>query len=140
MSVFLYHLVCVAKHRLPAFTERADDCLREVCIEIAQRYELHFLEIGTDINHVHFLIQSVPKLSPSRLTQIIKSITARELLERVSGLREAMWGAGLWTDGYFINTVSRTGSEKVIHSYVKNQGSGNKSNYVALHKGQLGLT
>lgn len=44
------------------FDERVDAVLKEVCLEISERYELKFLEIGTDKDHVHFLVQSVPTL------------------------------------------------------------------------------
>ena len=60
VSVLLYHVVCAAKYRRVVFSEHVDKVLREACGEIAKRYEFVFLEIGTDKNHVHFLIQSVP--------------------------------------------------------------------------------
>jgi len=37
-----------------------DTVLKDVCFDIAKRYEIAFLEIGTDKDHVHFLVQSVP--------------------------------------------------------------------------------
>jgi len=37
-----------------------DAILKEVCVGIEQRYELKFLEIGADKDHLHFLVQSVP--------------------------------------------------------------------------------
>ena len=46
-------------------------------MEIEARYRIKFLEIGTDKDHVHFLVQSVPTYSVTRLVTIIKSLTAR---------------------------------------------------------------
>jgi REP element-mobilizing transposase RayT len=60
VSVLLYHAVCPAKYRRVVFTEEVDTVLKDVCLDIAKRYEMVFLEIGTDRNHVHFLLQSVP--------------------------------------------------------------------------------
>ena len=60
--------------------EHVDQLIRDVCLEIAKRYEIHFLEIGTDKDHVHFLIQSVPVWSVSRLVMLIKSMTAKHVL------------------------------------------------------------
>jgi len=37
-----------------------DDSIKEFCLEIEKRYDVKFLEIGTDIDHIHFLVQSVP--------------------------------------------------------------------------------
>ncbi len=60
VSVLLYHAVCPAKYRRAVFTEQVDAVLTQVCLDIAKRYEIVFLEIGTDQDHVHFLLQSVP--------------------------------------------------------------------------------
>ena len=48
------------KYRRAVFDERVDEVLREVCLEIEKRYEIKFVEIGVDKDHVHFLVQSVP--------------------------------------------------------------------------------
>jgi putative transposase len=50
----MYHLVFPAKYRRAVFDTIVDEELREVCLEIERRYELKFLEIGTDEDHVHF--------------------------------------------------------------------------------------
>ena len=57
VSVLMYHLVCPAKYRRVVFDARVDTVLKEVCLEIAKRYAMIFLEIGTDTAHVHFLFQ-----------------------------------------------------------------------------------
>ena len=46
-----------AKYRKAVFDEQVDEVLKEVCLEIEKRYEIKFLEIGVDKNHVHFFIQ-----------------------------------------------------------------------------------
>ena len=60
VSVLLYHLVFPAKYRRVVIDAEVDAVLKEVCLDIAKRYEITFLEIGTDGDHVHFLLQSVP--------------------------------------------------------------------------------
>lgn len=77
----MYHIVSPTKYRRTVFAEVVDAKLKEVCQEIQKRYEIEFLEIGSDENHVHFLVQSVPMYSPKKLVQIIKSITAREIFK-----------------------------------------------------------
>ena len=81
VSILLYHFVCPAKYRRVVFSEEIDQTIKEVCLEISKRYEIHFIEIGTDEDHVHFLVQSVPKYSPTKIITIIKSITAKEVLK-----------------------------------------------------------
>ncbi|GAA4113154.1 hypothetical protein GCM10022393_11980 [Aquimarina addita] len=112
----------MAKYRKVAFSPEVDDTLREVCLEIEKRYELHFLEIGTDKNCVHFLLQSVPMKSPTQIIKILKSITARELFRLHPEIKKQLWGGSFWSSGYFVNTVSKFEDESTILKYVRDQG------------------
>ena len=62
VSLLMYHFVFVAKYRRLVINEAVDSVLRDTCLEISKRYEIQFLEIGSEGDHVHFLIQSVPML------------------------------------------------------------------------------
>ena len=138
VSVLLYHYVCPAKYRQVVFSDAVDNTLKDICLEISKRYQIHFLEIGTDKNHVHFLVQSVPMYSPTKIVTIIKSITAREVFRRNPEVRQMLWGGEFWTDGYFVNTVSKFGDENTISKYVREQGI--EKEYKILHKAiQLAL-
>ena len=137
VSVLIYHLVCPAKYRRVVFSKEVDTVLKEVCLEIAKRYEIAFLEIGTDKNHVHFLLQSVPSYSPTKVATIVKSITAREIFKRVPTVKKQLWGGEFWSKGNFISTVGRHGSEEVIRQYVKNQGA--EKDYKRLHSQEVQL-
>jgi REP element-mobilizing transposase RayT len=118
----MYHLVCPAKYRRVVFSQEVDEELRNICLEIEKRYEIHFLEIGTEKDHVHFLIQSVPTLSPKQIAQMVKSIIAKEIFLRRPEVKRILWGGDFWTSGYFISTVGKHGNEETIMNYVKNQG------------------
>ena len=133
----MYHIVCVAKYRRVVFNPAVDKQLKETCLEIAKRYEITFLEIGCDKDHVHFLVQSVPLYSPKRVVQLIKSITAREIFRRCPEVKKQLWGGEFWTDGYFVSTVGQHSTESVIKQYIQNQGS--ESQYEQLYEEQLNL-
>jgi REP element-mobilizing transposase RayT len=128
----MYHFVCPTKYRRTVFSKEVDETLKEICLEISKRYEIEFLEIGTDKNHVHFLVQSVASYSPTKIIQTIKSITAREIFARHPEVKKKLWGGQFWSDGYFVNTVSKFGSEATIRNYVKNQGT--EQEYEKLHE------
>jgi putative transposase len=132
VSVLLYHFVCPAKYRRVVVSKEVDKTLKDTCLEIEKRYEIHFLEIGTDNNHVHFLIQSIPRMSPTQIVTIVKSITAREVFRKNPKVKEKLWGGELWSDGYFVNTVSKFGDETSISKYVRDQGL--EKEYVVLHQ------
>jgi putative transposase len=137
VSVLLYHVVCAAKYRRVVFSERVDEVVREACLEIAKRYEIVFLEIGTDKNHVHFLVQSVPTYSPTKIVQTVKSLTARHVFAQAPEVKKQLWGGEFWGKGYFINTVGQHGNEKVIATYIRKQGQ--ETSYKQLHKQPLQL-
>jgi putative transposase len=123
VSSLIYHIVCPAKYRRVIFDAEVDTVLKDVCLDIAKRYEIAFLEIGTDKDHVHFLVQSVPSYSPTKIVKTIKSLTAREIFHRVPTVKKRLWGGEFWSKGYFISTVGRHGNEEAIRQYVKQQGS-----------------
>ncbi len=130
VTVLLYHLVFPAKYRRAVFDERVDQELRDICLEIEKRYEIKFLEIGVDKDHVHFLVQSVPTYSVTSLVKMIKSLTAREIFKRCPHVKKQLWGGEFWSDGYFASTVGKHGDEEVISRYVKEQGK----EYLKLYK------
>ena len=125
----LYHLVCPVKYRRKVFTKEVESTLKLICLEISHRYEMYFVEIGSDEDHVHFLIQSVPMMRPK------KSITAREIFKLHPEVKHMLWGGQFWTDGYYISTVGVHGNEEAIRNYVKNQGK----EYKQIYRGQLEL-
>jgi putative transposase len=137
VSVLIYHLVCPAKYRRIVFNNSVDQKIKAICLEIAKRYEIHFLEIGTDKDHIHFLIQSVPVYPPTKIARIVKSITAREIFKQIPEVKQQLWGGEFWTDGYYISTVGRNRTENAVREYVKKQGQ--EKNYIQIHKDQLKL-
>ncbi len=118
-----------AKYRRAVFDEQVDSVLREVSLEIEKRYELKFLEIGVDKDHVHFFVQSVPTYSVTKIVTMLKSITAREVFKRCPQVKRQLWGGEFWSAGYFACTVGKHGDEGMIAKYVKQQGN----DYLQLH-------
>ena len=126
----MYHIVFPAKYRRVVLDEEVDKLLKETCLEIEKRYEIRFLEIGTDKDHVHFLIQSVPTYSVTKIVTMIKSLTAREIFRECPHVKKQLWGGEFWSDGYFASSVGKPGDEALIAEYVKKQGG----LYQELHK------
>ena len=67
--------------------------LKDTCLEISDRYE------------IHFFLQSVPTLSVTKIVTIIKSITAREIFAKHKEVKKVLWGGNLWISGYYVNIV-----------------------------------
>lgn len=135
VSVLLYHYVCPAKYRRVIFDDKVDKVLIQTCKEISKRYDINIMEIGTDGDHVHFLIQSVLMLAPTEIARIIKSITAREIYRLCPQVKKKLWGGNIWSAGYFVATVSEHGNEKQIQNYVRQQGK----EYTKMYRSQIKL-
>lgn len=123
------------KYRKKALTEPVEHALTDVCLEIQKRYEIRFIEIGSDLDHVHFLLQSVPMLSPTKITKIVKSLTSKHIFDSHPEIKKMLWGGHFWTSDFYMNTVGQYANEEVIKKYVQKQGMA----YKQIHKQQLSL-
>ena len=114
VSILVYHFECPAKYRRVVIDEEVDQELKEVFLDIADRYQVEFLEIGTEKEHVHFLVQSVPAYSPTKIIKMLKRFTAKEVIARVPSVKKRLWGGEIWTEGYYVGTVGQNATEDVI--------------------------
>ena len=118
-----YHFVFCIKYRKDLFLEeKYVQTIREVCEGIGERYYVQFETIGFDEDHVHLMIRSVPSYSPSKIFQIVKSITAIKLFEKYPDLKKELWGGEFWSDGGFVGTVGEGINGEIIREYIKRQG------------------
>ena len=118
-----YHLMFCIKYRKDLFQDNnIVNCFKDILKNLGDRYYFTFETIGVDDNHVHLLVQSSPKYSPSRVVQIIKSITAIELFKKFPELKEDLWGGEFWNDGGYIGTVGEGVNADIIRNYIRKQG------------------
>ena len=128
-SLLLYHVVCPVKYRREVFSESVEKTSQETCEGMSKRYEINFVEVGADKDHVHFFVQSVPTYSPKKIVQTIKSITAIQIFKKHPEVKEKLWGGKFWTSEYYVNTVGQYGNANMIKKYVQNQGANYKTIY-----------
>ena len=117
-----YHIVFPIKYRKSLLTNEIPLAIVEIAREIAERYDIEFEKIGTDLHHIHILTSFAPKYSGSDVVRIFKSITAKELFARFPLLRKELWGGEFWSDGFYLATVGERGNWKAVEHYVANQG------------------
>lgn len=118
-----YHLVLVSKYRRKIFDEGALAYLKDMLRRIKEYYpEVDITEVNGEEDHVHFLVSIPPKLSVSKVVNVIKSNTARALKSKFAYLKQVYWGTdGIWSDGYFVSTVGI--NEETIRKYIQQQGA-----------------
>jgi putative transposase len=134
-TLLLYHLVFPVKYRKKVIEGKISEFIKDICLEIGDRYEIQFIEIGTDEDHIHFLVQSIPTMTVEKIVTTIKSITGREVFRKFPEVKRELWGGNFWTSGYYANTVGQYGNMEVIKRYVENQGK----KYEPIHNEQLTL-
>jgi putative transposase len=79
--------------------------------------------MGSDGDHVHIFVGAAPRYAPSRIMQIIKSITAIKLFERYPEIKDKLWGGEFWSDGGYIGTVGEGVTADIIRRYIEDQGT-----------------
>ena len=118
-----YHFVFCIKYRKDLFLDsKYIKTVSNVCREFENRYHMKFETIGFDEDHVHFMLQSVPKYSASQIFRLVKSITAIKLFEEHPDLKKELWGGEFWSDGGYVATVGEGVNAEVIREYIKKQG------------------
>ncbi|HLC85424.1 MAG TPA: IS200/IS605 family transposase [Candidatus Nanoarchaeia archaeon] len=118
-----YHLIFIVKYRKDLLIrEDYQTALKNILSEISKRYFLTPETIGFDEDHVHILMQGAPRYAPSRIMQIVKSITARKLFEQFPEIKRELWGGEFWSDGGYIGTVGEGANADIIRKYIQKQG------------------
>jgi len=119
-----YHMVlCVKYRRQMLVQDERFETFRDVCRGISERYYFEFEKIGSDGDHVHIFVGAAPRYSPSRVMQIVKSITAIKLFEKYPEIKNKLWGGEFWSDGGYIGTVGDGVTADIIRRYIEEQGT-----------------
>ena len=118
-----YHFVFCIKYRKDLFLEeKYVEFLKEICQGIEERYSIKFETMGFDEDHVHLMIQTYPRFSPSEVFRVVKSVTAIKLFEKYPDIKKELWGGEFWSDGGFVGTVGEGINAEIIRKYIQNQG------------------
>jgi len=113
--------VWIPKYRHKVFEEPYRSELKNIIEAIGYDYNIEIVELEVPVDHIHMVVKSEPKVAPSYIMQVIKSISARQFFKLYPEIKKKyFWGGKLWTQSYFVETVGNA-SEDVIRAYVKNQ-------------------
>ena len=117
----MYHFVWIPKYRRKVFVEPYRSVLKGIIEQIGYDYNIEIVELEVPTDHIHMVVRSEPKVSPSDIMQIIKSISARQFFRLHPEIKKKyFWGGKLWTQSYFVETIGNA-NEETIRRYVQNQ-------------------
>ncbi len=120
--ILTYHIIFTCKYRKKLLIRYGND-IKQIMFDISKKYDFIIKEMETDKDHIHLMIDSVPKLSPLMIVRILKQQSTIEIWRMHSKeLKRHYWVENtFWTDGYFASTIGEVSSKTLKH-YIENQG------------------
>ena len=120
--LLMYHVIFVCKYR-KVIIEPISEELKSVMIDISKESNFEIMEMGTDKDHIHFLIKSEPKVSVLAIVRKLKPESTNVMWKtQKECLEKYYWGENtLWSDGYFASTIGNV-SKEAAEYYIRNQG------------------
>jgi len=117
------HLILVTKYRRNILVGQLNDDLKSIFTSIENNSDFEIEVMETDVNHIHFLIRYIPRLSISQLVRRLKQESTRQLwLLHSTTLRQYYWYRKiLWSDVFFVCSIDEA-SPDTIRQYILNQG------------------
>ena len=119
-----YHIIFVCKYRKKLLmSKQISDDIKQFSYEICQKHKVIIRYMETDKDHIHYMIETEPTMSISKIVNLMKSYTAYHIWKRYPDyLRKHFWKEHtFWTDGYFVCSVGNV-SEEMLRKYIENQG------------------
>ena len=116
-----YHFVWTPKYRRVVLNDKIAERLKEIFFGIAERYGFEIIEQGIEKDHIHLFVSAPPRYSASQLVNILKSISAKKLFEEFPQLHKLLWGAEMWSSGYFVRATGDKVTSQTIQKYIRYQ-------------------
>ena len=117
------HIILVCKYRKKLLVGNINEYVKKIIKEIEDKSDFEIIEMETDKDHIHLMMQYIPRVSISSIVNRIKSITTHSIWEEHEKLlRKHFWREKtFWTDGYFACSIGEA-SPETIANYIRNQG------------------
>ena len=117
------HLILVTKYRRNILVGQLNDDLKSIFTSIANNSDFEIEVMETDVNHVHFLIRYIPRLSISQIVRRLKQQSTYHIWQLYPTLlrREYWYKNMFWSSGYFVCSIGEA-SPDTIRQYILSQG------------------
>jgi putative transposase len=120
--LLLFHTIFVCKYRKKLLVKLGDE-IKDIIMDISAESDFDIETMEVDVDHIHLLINSVPKLSPLSIVKKLKQMSTHRIwINNKVLLRKHFWKEHtFWSDGYFISSIGNA-SEETIRKYIESQG------------------
>jgi putative transposase len=114
------HLVFVAKYRRKVFDVDAIERLRRIFTEVCVDFEAQLVEMDGEHDHIHLLVEYLPKVPVSSLVNSLKGVSSRMLRKECPDIKRRYWRGALWSPSYF--AASCGGAPiNIVRQYIEQQ-------------------
>lgn len=113
-----YHVIWCPKYRRKVLVGEVESRLKVLITEISIELQADLIEVETDKDHVHLLVEVDPQYGINNYVRRLKGKTSRILRDEFPFLRKRL--PTLWTNSYFVSTVGGAPLE-VVKQYIENQ-------------------
>ena len=113
-----YHIIWCPKYRRKVLVGDVALRLKQLIYEIGNELSVEIIEVETDRDHVHLLVEVEPQFGVANFVRKLKGKTSRLLRAEFSHLQSRL--PTLWTNSYFVSTVGRAPLE-IVKQYIENQ-------------------
>jgi putative transposase len=120
----MVHLIFVVKYRKRLFvTENVVDDLKQSLHDISEAKGWKILEMETDKDHIHILLDYKVTDCVSDIVKILKMVSTNMIWKNYPRMmKRNFWREHtLWSDGYFACSIGEA-SKETIEQYIQNQG------------------
>lgn len=118
------HLIFVTKYRKKIFkSDNRTDDVKQFLYDVVKKYGYEIIQMETDKDHVHILLEYSPKVSVSDIVKQLKQYSTYQMWTyHEEYLSKQYWRHKiLWSDGYFACSIGQV-SQEIIEKYIQNQG------------------
>lgn len=113
-----YHIVWCPKYRRKVLIGDVEKRLKEIINELALELNVEIIEMETDKDHIHILIDIDPQFGVMKFIRLAKGRSSKLLRDEFHHLKTKL--PTLWTNSAFISTVGGTSLE-IVKQYIENQ-------------------
>lgn len=122
-SVFslYYHLILCTKYRNKIIDDDISERLKEIFINLSEKYNIYLEEWNHDKDHVHILFRAHPKSELSKYINAYKSASSRLIKKEYPNLRDSFLKEAFWSQSFCLLS-SGSAPIEVIKEYIETQG------------------
>lgn len=117
------HIILVCKYRKRLLVGEIQATMKHLFHSICEKHHFDIIEMESDRNHIHLLLEYSPTDSVVNIIKILKQQSTYYIWELYNEkLKTEFWEEKtFWSDGYFVCSIG-SASEETIRNYIQNQG------------------